>query len=91
MNKITLRDFWKSENKLAIHCDTEEKANKLLKEFDKMGQKWANGDDYTKFNCWKTCEENTCYGGERWYSSIDWYKAYDYKIYEFEDVIFEDE
>jgi hypothetical protein len=89
--KITLEDFWKSKEKLAIHCDTEEKAEKLLKEFDKMGQKWANGDDYTKFNCWKTHEENTCYGDERWYSSIDWYKINGYKVYEFKDVIFEDE
>lgn len=86
--KITLKDFWNSKDKLAIHCDTEEKANELLKEFDKLGKKWQTGGDYTEFNCWETYEENTCYGNKRWYSSIDWCKANDHKIYEFEDIIF---
>ena len=30
-NKITLEEFWNSKDKLAIHCDTKEKAIELLK------------------------------------------------------------
>jgi|GEM_PF-2359492 len=81
--EITLKEFWESKEKLAIHCKIEEQAIKLCKAFDK---KWCSGSDYTKFNCWKLHEENTCYGNERAYSSIDCYKIKGYKIYEFEDI-----
>lgn len=84
--RISLDEFWDSEEKLAIHCDTEEKANKLLREFNKTGKKWSSGDDYTKFNCWKSHKKDTCYCNGRGYSSIDYYKINGYKIYEFEDV-----
>ena len=38
-HKITLNEFWSKKKLMAIHCDTEEKANKLLKAFDKLGKK----------------------------------------------------
>lgn len=39
--KITLTEFWNSKEQLVIHCDTEDKANKLLKTFDKLGIKYV--------------------------------------------------
>lgn len=89
-NKITLEEFWNSKEKLAIHCDTEEKANKLLKAFDKLGKKWAFGNSYLEENCWNGYEKYTCYSNNNGYTGINWFKANDYKIYEFEDVIIED-
>lgn len=89
-NKITIEEFWNSKKKIAIHCDTEEKANKLLKAFDKLGKKWAYGDSYLEKNCWNGYEEYTCYSNNNGYTSINWYKKNDYKIYEFEDVIIEE-
>lgn len=86
--KITLPEFWKSKEKLAIHCDTEEKANKLLKAFDKLGKKWCDEDSYIGNNYWYDKRENTCYSNDNGYTSINWYKENDYKIYEFEDVDF---
>ena len=50
-NKITLEEFWNSKEKLAIHCDTEEKAIKLLRAFNKMGKKWKSRDSYKKIFC----------------------------------------
>lgn len=50
MKKITLSEFFKNDEKLAIHCDTEEKANLLLKAFDKMGKKWFAGNSYLERN-----------------------------------------
>lgn len=88
-NKITLEEFWNSKEKLAIHCDTEEKANKLLKAFDKLGKKWTSGDSYLAWNCWKGYEKYTCYSNDNGYALINWYKENDYKIYEFEDVMHE--
>ena len=91
MKKITLKDFWKSKEKLAIHCDTEEKANKLLKAFDKMGKKWRSGNSYIEMVCWGPYKQNICYDNDNGYSSSDYYKANDYRIYEFEDVMIEEE
>lgn len=88
-DKITLKQFWKSKEKLAIHCDTEEKANKLSRAFDKMGKKWADGSRYISNNCWDaTYKKDTCYSNAAGYCRIDWYKENGWKIYEFEDVDF---
>lgn len=89
-NKITIKEFWSSNENLAIHCDTEEKANKLLKEFNKFGERWFSGVNYLVMNHWHIYEENTCYDNMNSYTSIDRYKANDYKIYEFEDINFEE-
>ena len=89
-NKITLEEFWKSEEHLAIHCNTKEKAEKLLKAFDKLGKRWRNGDSYLEKNYWKYEKRNTCYNNNNGYCSIGWYKTYSYKVYEFENVIFEE-
>lgn len=32
-------DFFNSKEKMVIHCDSEEKSNRLLKAFDKLGKK----------------------------------------------------
>ena len=86
--KIKLSEFWNSKEKLAIHCDTEEKANKLLKAFDKMDKKWASGNSYLELNCWNSYQKDTCYSNTHGYCYIDWFKKNGYKIYEFEDIDF---
>ncbi len=91
LKKITLSEFWKSKENLAIHCNTKEKAKQLLKAFDKLGKKWFGGDSYLEINCWNKNKENTCYSNINEYSPIDWYKAHDYTIYEFEDINFEED
>ena len=91
--KITLKEFWKSKEHLAIHCDTEEKANRLLKAFDKMGKKWIDGDSYLEINCWSEYKEHTCYDNDKdsGYSPVNFYNADNYTIYEFEDIDLGDE
>lgn len=39
MKKITLKEFWNSKKRMAIHCDSEEKAIDLLNAFDKLGKR----------------------------------------------------
>lgn len=82
--KITLTKFWNSEKPLAIHCDTEEKAKKLLKAFDKLGKKWCDGDSYLDDDCYY--RRDTCYDNNCEHSYYSYYKAAKYKIYEFGDV-----
>jgi len=84
--KITLTEFWKSDKNLAIHCDTEEKANMLLVAFDKLGKKWASGKYYTEESYYSDYKCATCYNNRNEYRNYGWYVEYDYTIYEFEDV-----
>lgn len=50
---------------IAVHCDTEEKANDFLKECDKKGMRWVIGDDTTYDNNYYKYVERTCYRGGR--------------------------
>lgn len=82
--KITLKEFWNSKEKLAIHCNTEEEAKKLLKAFDKLGKKWCDGDSYLADDCYY--RRDTCYDNNCEHSYYDFYKKCNYIIYEFGDV-----
>ncbi len=87
--KITIKEFWNSEEKLAIHCDTEEKANELCKALDKNGMSWLRGlgsDRYTDYNPWYIYQEKTCYSNTGGYGYVNFYIEKGVKIYEFEDV-----
>ena len=85
--KYTLQEIY--DNKIAVHCDTEEKANKLLKAFDKMGWGWSSGLRYTDINRWGRYREKTCYHptiGVRSFGDTEWYADEGYTIIEFADV-----
>lgn len=84
--KITLKDFFESSKKLAIHCDTEEKTIKLLTAFDKMGKKWSNDTSYLKCNLWGICEVETCYSNKGLFSDKVFYLDNNYTVYEFEEI-----
>lgn len=91
MRKITLKEFFESDETLVIHCDTEENANTLLKAFDKLGKKWSSVKSYLENNYWRYYKEETCYTNEGTYNDKEWCLDNNYKIYEFDDVIFEEE
>ena len=78
--KITLSEFWNSKDKLAIHCDTEEKANKFIKESNKTN-KWGDFGNY-----YKDYKEKTCYSNDSDYYDLNSYKEDNYTIYEFYEV-----
>ena len=54
---------WKEfkEGKIAVHCDTEEKANVFLKGCDKQKIIWARNDKCAMCNNWAYYCEETCY------------------------------
>lgn len=85
-HKITLSEFWSKKKLMAIHCNTEEKANKLLKAFDKLGKKWCGGGSYISYNNYKNYKDRTCYSNNGGYSSYEWHEKNDYIIYEFDEV-----
>lgn len=78
-NTITLKEFFESQENMAIHCSTEEKANELLKKFKEFGHN-------RKYTCWKVYEGDTCYSSCG-YANKQWYLDNGYIVYEYEDVI----
>lgn len=85
-HKITLTEFWNSKTIIAIHCDTEWKAIKLLEAFDKLGKKWYNGISYLNSNLYSTWGQNPCYLNNHTYCSYDFCKEHNKTIYEFDEV-----
>lgn len=66
----------------AIHCSTEEEANKLCQLMHQTGLNWCNGKSYLELNNWEIYEEQTCYypkGGE--YCDYKFFEENNYKIY----------
>lgn len=84
--KITLEEFFESDELLAIHCKTEEEANTLLRAFDELGKKWSGGTSYLEGNCWQHYKEGTCYTNYGMYANKEYYLDKYYQIYEFENV-----
>ena len=89
--KITLEEFFASDKDLVIHCDTEEKANMLLCAFDRMGRTWCDGESYLIQNNFNEYGKDICYTNSGNYDNVKFCKDYDYKIYEFEDIILPEE
>ena len=86
MKKITLTEFWNSKDTLVIHCDTEEKANELLKAFDKLGKTWCDNTSYLSSNEYYFYKDETCYSNQGSYAERDYFKKCLCKIYEFNEV-----
>lgn len=87
-NTIDLEKF-KNEN-ITIHCDTEEKANDLLKYLDEQGITWKSNLKLIENTYYDIHRKLTCYYLEEFgrlsFSTMDWYMNAKYEIIEWEIV-----
>lgn len=74
------------ECEIIVHCNTEEKANKLLEYLDKKNFKWATGRSLKDRNRFEIFKENTCYTSEVTYSKLKYFKSDYYTILEFDGI-----
>lgn len=88
-DKITIKEFWNSEEKLAIQCKTKEQADNLCMAFDRLGKKWKDGTSYALKNFFNIIDK-TCYCNDRTWCDKGNLLDCGWKVYEFEDVVFED-
>ncbi len=73
--------------KVAVNCDTEEKAREFIKECFERGMKWSNfTESKTMFDWYKrdTCYEYKIYENRLMYSDEKYYKNNGYKIIKWE-------
>jgi hypothetical protein len=74
-----------------VHCDTEEKAKKLLEWADSRGLKWCSGDRYIDYGAWALRKEKTCfYLKEGKYGGLEFCKDNNYTILTYEEALLND-
>ena len=81
---ITLKEFFDSEQTLAIHCPTKEDAEQLVSYFAMLGKTWRSGEFYTDIHYDYGSEQ--CYFNKGTYGRRKFYLGDAAKIYEFADV-----
>lgn len=88
MKKFNWEDFKDENNKIAVHCKTEEEAKDFCKQMHEHGMKWNTGRTYlecTNYNVFKT---KTCYSNSGCYRNKGYYiEKNDYKILEWSDYM----
>lgn len=87
MRKFNWDEFKNEENKIAVHCKTEEEAKDFCERMHEQGMKWRSGESYLKNTNYNTHHEGTCYYGSGEYSSRDFAEKYNYKILECGDYM----
>ncbi len=86
MKKFNWDEFKNKDNKIAVHCKTEEEAKDFCKRMHEHGMKWSSGESYLKETNYKFCEEEMCYiKGE--FSPYQYYKSNGYEILEWSDYM----
>ncbi len=83
--KITLSKFWKSKRVMCINCKTKTEAKKLLKAFDRVGQKWSTRDSYLYEDNWEKNKEKTCYYNYNTFGCLDLVRK-GCEVYNFNEV-----
>jgi len=87
MRKFNWDEFKNKDNKIAVHCKTEEEAKDFCRQMHGQGMKWRNGESYLKNTNYGMCNEGTCYYGDGEWSSLDIAEKYNYKILEWSDYM----
>lgn len=77
---MTIHEFFMTDEKLAIHCNTIDKAQRLLRLFHENDYRWSGGQRYIDVDYWENHQAKMCYSNERCYSGLDYYQEYGYKI-----------
>ena len=86
MRKFNWDEFKNKDNKIAVHCKSEEEAKDFCKRMHEHGMKWCSGESYLKETNYKFCEEEICYiKGE--FSPYQYYKSNGYEILEWSDYM----
>ena len=88
MNQFNWEEFLDKNNKIAVHCKTEEEAKDFCKQMHEYGLKWDNSTNlYIERTNWHVLKEKTCYTNHGRYCDKDYYVENDYKILEWSDYM----
>lgn len=80
-------EFKDTDNKIAVHCKTEEEAKDFCKRMHEHGMKWRDGESYLECTEYGKHLSEPCYTGYGEYSRNEYYKSKGYKILEWGDYM----
>lgn len=81
---------WKKfrNEKIAVHCKTEEEAKDFCKKMHEQGMKWnGDGNSFLEETKYHAFQERTCYSGTGCFCPYDYYKENKYTILEWSDYM----
>lgn len=88
MKEFNWEEFLDKNNKIAVHCKTEEEAKDFCNQMYEHGLRWcSHTDSYIERTNWHICKEKTCYSNSGYYCDKDHYIENDYKILEWSDYM----
>lgn len=85
MKKFNWDEFKNKDNKIVVHCKTEEEAIDFCKQMYMHGMEWASGNSYLSYTHYGEYRDKTCYSGDGGYQSYDYFEKYKYNILEWSD------
>ena len=74
-----------SNDKIAVHCSTEEQAKDFCRQMHKHGLEWRSGESYLKDTNWEDYEEKTAYEVDGTFANLQYYTLINYTILEWSD------
>ena len=87
MKKFNWDEFKNKDNKIAVHCKTEEEAKDFCRQMHEHGMRWCNDESFLKATEYAIHEEKTCYSGSGTIGSFAYFIGKGYKILEYGDYM----
>lgn len=87
MKKFNWDEFKNKDNKIAVHCKTEEEAVDFCKQMHEHGMEWDGGYSYLCYTNYCIYTERTCYIAEGNCCYENYYKKIGYTILEWGDYM----
>lgn len=87
MKKFNWDEFKNKDNKIAVHCKTEEEAKDFCRQMHEHGMKWCAGNSYMEKTNYKKYKGGTCYVGFGVFSSYQYCNIEGYTILEWGDYM----
>lgn len=87
MKKFNWNEFQNKDNRIAVHCKTEEEAVDFCKQMHEHGMKWNGGFSYLDYTNYRIYREGTCYIAKGGYCFKNYYEKRGYTILEWSDYM----
>lgn len=87
MKKFNWNEFKNKDNKIAVHCKTEEEAKDFCRQMHEHGMRWCTGKSYMEKTNYEEYKGETCYIRFGMFSSYRYYNSEGYEILEWSDYM----
>lgn len=87
MKQFNWEEFLNKDNKIAVHCKTEEEAKDFCKQMHEHGMKWYTGSSYLQDTRYEIYKDNTCYSSYGTFCNCTYYSENNYTILEWSDYM----